>query len=115
MVLDVAGMTRSPVVVGIDGAPDGALALRWALAEVRRAGRCARQLRLVHVRGGDGGDPVIGDAVAFVRSEAPGVELSTVTRPVMPADVLLDAATDAACWWPAPATAHCFPDSGSRR
>ncbi|MDW8806469.1 universal stress protein [Streptomyces scabiei] len=121
--MDSAG-GRRPVVVGVDPDPSKRLALGWAADE---AARRDSPLRLVHVRGvlyagyrsgearrsweqGDQalhsvGERVLREAVAFVESRRPAVEVSASLADGEPAWVLREEARNAAMvvvgsWYP---------------
>ncbi|MGY4742255.1 universal stress protein [Streptomyces sp. ATMOS53] len=105
---------RRPIVVGVDTAPSKRLALAWAADE---ADRRALPLRLVHVRGvlfgghrsGEArpsweqwsqtlqsvGERVLKEAVAFVESRRPAVEVSASLADGEPAWVLREEAQSA--------------------
>ncbi|MGW3708873.1 universal stress protein [Streptomyces albogriseolus] len=106
---------RRPIVVGVDPDPSKRLALAWAADE---ADRRRLPLRLVHAQGvptggyrsgetrpsweewnqalHELGDQVLEEAVAFVRSRHPGVEVSTLLAEGEPAWVLRQEARGAA-------------------
>ncbi|WP_431989936.1 universal stress protein [Streptomyces albogriseolus] len=106
---------RRPIVVGVDPAPLKRLALAWAADE---ADRRHLPLRLVHAQGvptggyrsgetrpsweewnqalHELGDQVLKEAVAFVRSRHPEVEVSTLLAEGEPAWVLRQEARGAA-------------------
>ncbi|MFH9176595.1 universal stress protein [Streptomyces albogriseolus] len=106
---------RRPIVVGVDPDPLKRLALAWAADE---ADRRHLPLRLVHAQGvptggyrsgetrpsweewnqalHELGDQVLTEAVAFVRSRHPGVEVSTLLAEGEPAWVLRQEARGAA-------------------
>ncbi|MFI0504482.1 universal stress protein [Streptomyces albogriseolus] len=106
---------RRPIVVGVDPDPLKRLALAWAADE---ADRRHLPLRLVHAQGvptggyrsgevrpsweewnqalHELGDQVLEEAVAFVRSRHPGVEVSTLLAEGEPAWVLRQEARGAA-------------------
>ncbi|MFJ9902219.1 universal stress protein [Streptomyces sp. NPDC101152] len=105
---------RRPIVVGVDPDPSKRLALAWAADE---ADRRALPLRLVHVRGvlfggyrsGEArpaweqwsqalqsvGERVLNEAVAFVESRRPAVEVSASLADGEPAWVLREEAQSA--------------------
>jgi nucleotide-binding universal stress UspA family protein len=84
-----------PVVVGIDGRPEGVLALRWAAYEARLTGR---ELMLVHVHDRPlvAADPILEAAVACVHAREPDVAVARISSVGTPVEVLLAAAADAA-------------------
>ncbi|MFE8969889.1 universal stress protein [Streptomyces albogriseolus] len=106
---------RRPIVVGVDPDPSKRLALAWAADE---ADRRRLPLRLVHAQGvptggyrsgetrpsweewnqalHELGDQVLEEAVAFVRSRHPDVEVSTLLAEGEPAWVLRQEARGAA-------------------
>ncbi|MET9153457.1 universal stress protein [Streptomyces griseoflavus] len=106
---------RRPIVVGVDPDPSKRLALSWAADEADRRGL---PLRLVHAQGTPTGgyrsgevrpsweewnrtlhglgDQVLEDAVSFVRSRWPALELSTLLAEGEPAWVLHEEARSAA-------------------
>ncbi|MFG2028725.1 universal stress protein [Streptomyces sp. NPDC048825] len=106
---------RRPIVVGVDPDPSKRLALAWAADEADRRGL---QLRLVHAQGVPTGgyrsgevrpsweewnralhglgDQVLKEAVAFVDSRRPAVEVSTLLAEGEPAWVLREEARGAA-------------------
>ncbi|MBA2806900.1 universal stress protein [Streptomyces sp. KM273126] len=106
---------RRPIVVGVDPDPSKRLALAWAADEADRRGL---PLRLVHAQGTptrgyrsgearsswegwnralhDLGDQVLKEAVAFVESRQPTVEMSTLLAEGEPAWVLHEEARGAA-------------------
>ncbi|MGC4914068.1 universal stress protein [Streptomyces albogriseolus] len=106
---------RRPIVVGVDPDPSKRLALAWAADE---ADRRHLPLRLVHAQGvptggyrsgetrpsweewnqalHELGDQVLKEAVAFVRSRHPAVEVSTLLAEGEPAWVLRQEARGAA-------------------
>ncbi|MGC5241840.1 universal stress protein [Streptomyces albogriseolus] len=106
---------RRPIVVGVDPDPSKRLALAWAADE---ADRRRLPLRLVHAQGvptggyrsgetrpsweewnqalHELGDQVLKEAVAFVRSRHPDVEVSTLLAEGEPAWVLRQEARGAA-------------------
>ncbi|WP_155059326.1 universal stress protein [Streptomyces blattellae] len=105
---------RRPIVVGVDPDPSKRLALAWAADEADRRGL---PLRLVHAQGvptggyrsGEArpsweewnralhglGDQVLKEAVAFVESRQPAVEVSTLLAEGEPAWVLREEARSA--------------------
>ncbi|MFE9438548.1 universal stress protein [Streptomyces sp. NPDC006602] len=106
---------RRPIVVGVDPDPSKRLALAWAADEAERRDV---PLRLVHAQGvptggyrsGEArpsweewnralhglGDQVLKDAVAFVESRRPAVQVSTLLAEGEPAWVLREEARNAA-------------------
>ena len=105
---------RAPIVVGVDPDPSKRLALAWAADEADRRGL---PVRLVHAQGvptggyrsgetrpsweewnralHEGGAEVLKEAVAFVESRRPTVEVSTVLAEGEPAWVLREEARNA--------------------
>ncbi|MER6092279.1 universal stress protein [Streptomyces bluensis] len=110
-----AAYGRRPIVVGVDPDPSKRLALAWAADEARRRGL---PLRLVHAQGTPTrgyrsgevrpsweewnralhglGNQVLKEAVAFVESRWPAVEVSTLLAEGEPAWVLREEARGAA-------------------
>ncbi|MEU0112397.1 universal stress protein [Streptomyces bobili] len=105
---------REPIVVGVDPDPSKRLALAWAADEADRRGL---PVRLVHAQGGptggyrtgealpsweewnrtlhEAGAEVLKEAVAFVESRRPTVEVSTMLAEGEPAWVLREEARNA--------------------
>ncbi|MBP2328784.1 nucleotide-binding universal stress UspA family protein [Kibdelosporangium banguiense] len=96
-----------PIVVGIDGRPDSAIALDWAIAEAARRGL---RLTVLHVgeawsrpvAGGPlmtapqtHGQKVVADAAAVIQAMNRDIRFSSLIVPGTPADVLASWATDA--------------------
>ncbi|MGA5276356.1 universal stress protein [Streptomyces cellulosae] len=105
---------RRPIVVGVDPDPEKRLALSWAADEAERR---KLPLRLVHAQGTPTGgyrsgevrpsweewnrelhglgDQVLKDAVSFVESRQPAVDLSTLLAEGEPAWILHEESRDA--------------------
>ncbi|MFC4907018.1 universal stress protein [Actinomadura gamaensis] len=96
-------MTENPIVVGVDGSPDGARALLWAADEAARRGR---PLRLAHAveswptkaplfappqraeAVATAGRAVLADAEKTVRARHPGLEVVGMLAPEAPGVLL---------------------------
>ena len=94
-------MFKVRIVVGADGSPASALAVRWAAAEARLRDAelrvfTAYQRRSPGQQHDDGASAVVHDAVAQARAVAPEIEVRGMALPGYAAPILLHAAEEAA-------------------
>jgi nucleotide-binding universal stress UspA family protein len=94
-------MLKVRIVVGADGSPASALAVRWAAAEARLRDAelrvfTAYQRRNPGQQHDDGASAVVHDAVTQARAVAPGIEVRGMALPGYAAPILLHAAEEAA-------------------
>src|SRR5690242_2692571 len=96
-----AAMLKVRIVVGADGSPGSALAVRWAAAEARLRAAELRVFTAYHRRSpGQQHDAdaaaVVHEAVAQARTVAPEIEVRGLAMPGYAAPILLHAAEEAA-------------------
>ncbi|WP_030442046.1 universal stress protein [Actinoplanes subtropicus] len=94
-------MLKARIVVGADGSPGSALAVRWAAAEARLREAELRVFTAYHRRDprqqhDDDASAVVHEAVTQARTIAPGIEVRGLAMPGYAAPILLHAAEEAA-------------------
>jgi nucleotide-binding universal stress UspA family protein len=94
-------MLKVRIVVGADGSPASALAVRWAAAEAQLREAELRVFTAYHRRDpsrqhDDAASAVVHEAVTQARTIAPGIEVRGMAMPGYAAPILLHAAEEAA-------------------